>query len=95
MKKEQRTETREQIAVAVRLAGGAIGTTRNLSPSGLYFEAGRARRVGSVLKLTIDIGFIGRSLVLTGRGKVLRVEPLGGTTGVAVQLLESRLEEVA
>lgn len=94
VKKELRTETREQIVVPVRLADGATGTTHNLSASGLYFETDRTRRVGSVIKLTIDIGTSGRPLALTGRGKVLRVEPLGGSSGLAVKLLESRLEEV-
>lgn len=92
---EARTETREQIAVPVRLADGATGTTRNLSASGLFFETGRARRVGSLVELSIDLGIGGRPLVLKGRGQVLRVEPLDGSSGLAVRLLESRLEEIA
>jgi len=95
MRNEHRTETREQIAVPVRLTDGATGTTRNLSASGLFFETGDARRVGSLVELSIDLGIDGRPLFLRGRGQVLRVEPLGGSSGLAVKLLESRLEEVA
>jgi hypothetical protein len=84
MKNEHRTETREQIAVPVWLADGATGTTRNLSASGLFFETGAARQVGSQIELSIDLGIDGRPLFFRGRGQVLRVAPLGIGVLVAI-----------
>ena len=88
-----RTEDRVNMAVPVHLQGGALGTTRDISASGIYFETDLEPIRESPLDFTVEFqnGGVG-GLSLRCKGKVLRVEPLGGRIGVAARIIESKLE---
>lgn len=95
MRSEQRSETRQIVAMPVRLADGATGTTRDLSTKGVFFEMDDALELGSIIDLAIELKLGNRSLWMKSRGRVVRIEPLGGRTGVAVRMLKTRLETAA
>lgn len=90
MKTELRTETRERIALPVQ-AGGQAGLTRDISATGLYFMTDSALRVGSAIELEIELSLATGNVRLKGQGQVVRIEPQGQQTGVAVRMTESRL----
>lgn len=90
MKTELRTETRERIELPVQ-AGGQAGLTRDISATGLYFMTDSALRVGSAIELEIELSLATGNVKLKGQGQVVRIEPQGQQTGVAVKLRESRL----
>jgi hypothetical protein len=53
--KEPRREDRVRQALPVKVYGDTVaGVTRDISFSGVYFEADSHYRVGSMIKLTID-----------------------------------------
>jgi hypothetical protein len=91
---EKRFENREPIALPVILGGNVVGTTWNLSTTGLFFETANACQVGSQIDLTIDLSTVGRPFYLKARGEVLRTQDLGERAGVAVKMSESKLESV-
>ena len=88
-----RLEDRVTMAVPVHLQGGASGTTRDISASGIYFETDLEPIRESPLDFTVEFqnGGVG-GLSLRCRGQVLRVERLGSRIGVAAKILESRLQ---
>ena len=92
MLNEKRVEHREQIALPVMLAGGGKGTTHNLSTTGLFFETESGYQVGSQIDLTIDLSTVGRPFFLKANGEVIRTQDLGERVGVAVRMLETKLE---
>jgi hypothetical protein len=95
MTNEQRSETRQQVAMPVLLANGATGTTRDLSTKGVFLEMDSDPGLGSVIDMTIELKLAERSMWLKSRGRVVRIEALGERTGVAVKMLESKLEMAA
>jgi hypothetical protein len=88
-----RIEDRVTMAVPVHLQGGARGTTRDISASGIYFETDLEPIRESPLDFTVEFqnGGVG-GLSLRCRGQVLRVERLGNGIGVAAKILESKLQ---
>ena len=87
---EQRTEERVPAAFRVDL-GGVEGTTRDVSASGLYFEAPAAFAPGAEIAFAIDIQTAGGAMLLACRGRVTRVERRGALQGVGVRIVESTL----
>jgi len=85
---EQRREERIQAALPVNLGNG-IGVTRDVSASGLYFEADSTFSPGSSISFSIDIETPGGAMVLSCRGQIVRVDQRGKQQGVAVRILES------
>ena len=81
------------MAVPVYLQGGALGTTRDISANGIYFETDMEPIRESPLDFTVEFqnGGVG-GLSLRCRGQVLRVESQGARIGVAAKILESKLE---
>ena len=73
----RRNEDRISMAVPVHLQGGASGTTRDISASGIYFETDLEPILESPLDFTVEFrnGGVG-GLSLRCRGQVLRVEGL-------------------
>jgi hypothetical protein len=88
-----RSEDRVAMAVPVHLQGGAHGTTRDISASGIYFETDLEPIQATPLDFTVEFqnGGVG-GLSLRCRAQVLRVERLGSRSGVAARILESKLE---
>jgi hypothetical protein len=57
----------------------------------LYFMTDSALRVGSAIELEIELSLATGNVRLKGQGQVVRIEPQGQQTGVAVRMTESRL----
>ena len=91
MRRERRSEVREEVALTVTIAGGAIGLTRDVSPSGLYFECQDNLGPMTEIGFTLDLEGCPRPMRLVGEGRVVRVERNGDGSGVGVRMLSSRL----
>ena len=87
---EHRREERVRAALPVNL-GNAVGVTRDVSASGLYFETDATFAAGSPIQFAIDIETPGGMMVLSCRGEIVRVEKRGQQQGVAVRIIESSL----
>jgi Tfp pilus assembly protein PilZ len=59
-----------------------IGTTYDISTSGIFFDTARTYSIGETIRLSL--GFEQETLECEGR--VVRVEPCNGQFGVAVEL---------
>lgn len=89
MFKEQRVEPRERLALPIKLGGGSSAVTRDISPSGLFFEMDGIHQMhGSV---DFEMHLPEARMKFTAVGEIVRVEHLGGKTGVAVRLMSPRL----
>jgi hypothetical protein len=89
---EHRKAPREPLVLPVMLQSGDQGVTRNISASGVMFELDRVQQIGSVVDFEIHLDTPDGPVKLVAHGKVVRVTEQGERTGVAVQLVESRLE---
>lgn len=99
MSKEQapdparRKEERVPAAMPVKLAKG-LGTTRDVSASGVFFEMDSDLTVGGEISFEIEMDTALGPMTMKCRGKVVRTEQKGSRTGIAVKLSDSRLEAV-
>lgn len=91
MQKTRRGEERVCAALAVRL-GNAAGTTRNVSASGIFVVTDASYGLGDKVGFSVPLG---RSLVLKGRGEVVRIEQGSGKAGIAIRITQSTLERDA
>lgn len=91
MPADQRQSPREHLQLPVTLKGGECGLTSNISATGVMFELDRVQQVGSLVDFEIHLDTAGGPVRLVAHGKVVRVTEQGERTGVAVQLIESRL----
>ena len=73
---------------------GSLGTTRNVSASGVFFEIDSDMAVGSEISFEIGMQTNLGPMAMKCRGLVVRTEQKDGRTGVAVRMTESRLEAV-
>ena len=94
MENENRTETREQISLPLKLDDGLSAVTLDISASGLFFETDAEQRVGSLIEVEIDLDTPSGPIKFKAQGKIIRIEPHGNRMGVGVELLSSRLEPV-
>ena len=90
-----RTQQRVSAAVAVTVEGARVGMTRNMSPSGIFFETDAGMRIGESIHFSVTFDSPPGKLMLDCTGEIVRVEDLGEKTGVAVKIVESRLERAA
>jgi hypothetical protein len=93
MLSEHRVSPREPLALPVVMEGGQSGVTRNISASGVMFELDRVQQIGSMVDFEIHLDTPDGPVKLVAHGKVVRVTEQRERTGVAVQLVESRLEQ--
>lgn len=91
MQRANRVEERVNAELPVTLADGDTGTTRNISASGIYFEAERAPKAGYLTAFSVEFQNGLGGLTLSCQGQVLRIEQLGNRVGVAARILESKL----
>ena len=86
LKKEPRKEdrVRERLPVKV-LNDESKGVTRNLSPSGVFFETDKHYEVGSIITMTIDLE-TPPGTRLRCVGTIARVDDRGSKVGVAVDM---------
>jgi PilZ domain len=90
--KEPRKEDRVRQTLPVRVyADEAVGVTRDLSFSGVYFEIDSRYQAGSAIKMTI-IFDSPQEMQLECEGTVVRVDDHGSKMGVAVRINTHRLE---
>jgi hypothetical protein len=95
MAKDSRQNDRVNAMLPVRFEEGGVGVTRNLSPGGVYFIVDESVTAGHPVRFSLEFtsgDTASAELYLECVGHVVRVEPVGGKLGVAVQLTESRLE---
>ena len=78
---ERRKGERYKLALAVQLNDG-IGTTRDISTSGIFFETESAYAIGDTIRLFLNF----EHETLQCEARVVRVEPRNGQFGVAVEL---------
>ena len=90
---EQRRDERVPAALRVSV-DGAVGLTRDVSASGIFFETDAAYAPGSDIRFTVDIGTPGGDMVLSCHGNIVRVEHRGSKVGVAVRITESDIRPV-
>lgn len=94
MAKEHRTESREQVSLPLKLAGGGTGLTSDISASGLFFETDSNQHLGGLIDFEIELDTPGGPMKLKVQGQIVRLLAEGGRTGVGVKMLSSRLESV-
>ncbi len=65
-----------------------VGVARDVSTTGVFFEADEPYALGESvsLSLVIERPYAAVPIRLNGTGRVVRVEPRGGKTGIAVAL---------
>ncbi len=85
---ESRFEPRYRVALPLRLGSGAVGSTRDVSASGLFFTSDTEQRLGDVVDLSIELPGGARSLLFRASGEVVRIEQ----RGAAVRFQGTRLE---
>jgi hypothetical protein len=90
MFKEQRVEPRERLALPIKLGGGSSAMTRDISPTGLFFEMDGIHQMQGLVDFEMHLPEA--RMKFTAVGEIVRVEHFGGKTGVAVRLMSPRLE---
>lgn len=82
---------RVDVALPVRLAD-SVGLTRDVSGEGIYFEMDAAAETGSVISFAIEMPTPLGAMTLKCSGLVVRNEQRAGRFGIAVRILDSRLD---
>ena len=78
---ERRKGERYKVALPVQFNDG-IGTTCDVSTSGIFFETESAHSIGDTIRLFLNF----EHETLQCEARVVRVEPRNGQFGVAVEL---------
>jgi hypothetical protein len=78
---ERRKGERFKLAVPVQLNDG-LGTTCDISTSGILFETDSAHSIGNTIRLFLNF----EHETLQCEARVVRVEPRNGQFGVAVEM---------
>ena len=83
---EQRREPRESLALPLTLDDGSAAVTRDISPSGMYFEINNWHPMSGAV--VFEMQLTERRLKFKAEGQIVRVEHVcfGGSAGPAVPL---------
>lgn len=92
--KERRKEERVSVSLPVSMENTAE-LTRDISPSGVYFEANTSFVLGERIGFIIEFTNLGGNLILKCNGEIVRVENLNHKIGVAVKILKSVMESAS
>jgi hypothetical protein len=92
MFREQRVDPRERLALPLRLNSGIEAMTRDISATGLFFEMDGEYVLQGELDFEMQVP--GVRMKFTSRGEIVRIEHSNGKTGVAVRLINPKLEYV-
>lgn len=92
--KERRKEERISVSLPVSTANTAE-VTRDISPSGVYFEANTPFVLGERIGFVIEFSNLVDNLMLKCNGEIVRVENRNSKVGVAVKILESVMESLS
>jgi len=91
-----RNAERVSTKVPVLLDDGVVGTTRDVSPQGIYFTVqDEVLAEGQPLRFTLEFDHSSGVLQLACEGRIVRVDEVDGKVGVAAVILKSHLERVA
>lgn len=85
-----RREERVKVQCPVKL-NGATGRTRDLSPSGVYFEINSFYEVGSAIEFLIQLERDADRVVMKCLGTIVRTEKKNCHLGVAVSISDSSM----
>ena len=88
MATDRRAEPRELLVLPLRLGDSLYALTRDISASGMYFEATSGPPLGDVLVLEMQHAHV----KLAAIGEVVRIEHLAGRTGVAIKFRTPQLK---
>lgn len=91
---EKRRDQRIRAALPVR-TGGAVGITRDVSESGIFFETDAYHRPGSAISLYIDVDTPGGPITLACNGVIVRVERLASRVGLAIRITDTSISPSA
>jgi len=89
MSADQRAETRERIALPLKLSDGSHAVTRDVSASGLYFEVDGPYLLGRTVDFELQLP--NARMKFTATAELVRIDNHGLRTGVAVKLLRPQL----
>ena len=101
-----RVEKRVSATLPVNLEGGAIGLTRDVSASGIFFEIDIDNVPDSLISFTLEFDGPGGGMTLKCKAQVLRVERpqeesapgekrgamAGKRVGIAAKIIESKFD---
>ena len=90
---ERRRNKRINVALPVFL-DKAMGVTRDVSASGVFFRVSDMYAPGDVISFSIGRKTASGKFMLKCRGDVVRAEPSGNEVGVAVRITEPVVEPV-
>jgi hypothetical protein len=90
MSSERRAQTRQCLALPVRLGDGSCAVTRDVSASGMYFELDGPYRLGAIVDFELE--WPPSRIKFTAVAQLVRVEQLGARTGIAVRWIAPRLQ---
>jgi hypothetical protein len=71
---------------------GAAGVTKNISATGIFFEADTKQEQGSVISFWVELDTPGGKLKLVCEGEIVRVEDGDGKTRVATKIISQDME---
>jgi hypothetical protein len=89
---EKREAPREAITLPVRLDDGRVGITRDIGPTGMFLEIEGPPPADGTVVFEMEVPETG--LKFSAHGWIVRVEQHSGRTGLAVQLVDPRLETI-
>jgi hypothetical protein len=90
----RRTQQRVSAVLPVNIEGRIAGMTKDISPSGIFFETDMEMASGSSIHFALEFDNPSGKLLLRCSGEIVRVERAGGKIGVAAKIVESRMERV-
>ena len=92
MSQQSRRHQRVPSAIAFTLDDGSDAITRDLSPSGVYFETDGQMAVGSVVRFSLQFDNPSGDLLFSCAARVVRIREESGRLGIGAEIVESRLE---
>lgn len=87
---EKRETPREALALPIRLEDGRVGMTRDIGPAGMFLEIEGPPPADGTIVFEMEVPETG--LKFSAQGWIVRVERHASRTGLAVKLLDPRLE---
>jgi hypothetical protein len=92
MSAQKRRHQRVPSAIPFTLDDGSGAITRDLSPSGVYFETDGKLAVGSVVRFALEFDNPSGDLLFQCVAQVVRLQDANGKLGVGAKIVESHLE---
>ena len=87
---DKRQEERVSAVLPVML-GNTVGTTRDVSASGMFFETSATLAPGETISFTVEFDTPGGKRMLRCLGDIVRTEIRDPVVGVAVRIIESTM----